>query len=161
MLQAKAGSPIALKENYNGHGYEYATTPRIWDKARKDAEQVGGYLACIASLAENEFIIQFIRKATNEEVPFTWIGLHDDKAEGDWKWVNGEPTSFTCWFQGEPSNHFGGENKGLIEKRENVIKWNDGSGDRRLYYVIEYDHEIDLDETAGKGVSNSNLRSTR
>ena len=160
MIQAKAGSPIALKENYNGHGYEYVTTPLVWEQARKNAEKSGGYLVCITSDEENKFLIQFIKKATDQEIPATWIGLNDDKIEGDWKWLTGEPTTFTFWFQGEPNNAYF-ENKVVYEKREQDIRWNDASSDRRHFYIIEYDHEIENGDKNERSNTRSNLRSTR
>jgi hypothetical protein len=154
------GSPSAIKINYKGHGYEYVTKPKLWKDAKKDAEERNGYLVCITTADENEFVVQLINNATDKEVPRTWIGLNDDKVEGDWKWLSGELTSFTNWFHGEPNNSGSGENKVVYGKRDNEIKWNDVSGDGRYYYVIEYNFEIDTDTNAA-GMSKTNLRSTR
>ena len=97
---------------------------------------------CISSPAENQFLIQLVQKANDGGGPRTWIGLTDNTTEGDWKWINGEPLSFTCWFSGEPNNCGGGENRVVLEKRDQEIKWNDVSSDCRNYYIIEYNGTI-------------------
>lgn len=147
ILDRYIGSTSLLKKNFKNHGYQFIATPKIWNDAKKNAEEKGGYLVCISSADENDFVVDLIKNATNQEVPKTWIGLNDDIAEGDWRWINGEPAEFTCWFQGEPNNSGSGENKVVIVKNENEIKWNDVSGDARCSYVIEYNFNIEPDKT--------------
>jgi len=33
-----------------------------------------------------------------------WIGLNDLETEGTFKWVSGEPITYTRWATGEPNN---------------------------------------------------------
>ncbi len=53
-----------------------------------------------------------------------WIGLNDVEREGDWRWVSGEPVTYTNFQHGQPDNAKGRED--FVELRGNVSgKWND------------------------------------
>ena len=162
-LAAHADKPVSITGNFNGHGYELVPDPITWHLAKKKAEKTDGYLAVITSQEENQFIYDLIKKATRGEGCNAWIGLTDEKYEGSWEWVNGEKTAYVNWNEGEPNN-FGYGFLGGSEHSVHMMgsgNWNVYASDGRTPYIIEYDHETDLDETAGKDVSNSNLRSTR
>ena len=158
---AHADKPVYVAGNFNGHGYELIPTPTPWHLAKKKAEEKDGYLVVITSEKENEFITELVRKSTNGELCEVWIGLEDEKSEGDWRWINGEKYIYNNWDKSNPSNSDGAENAVQLIKTDEKLQWNDRSSDRRCAYIIEYDHEMDFNGRASSGKTKSNLRSTR
>ncbi len=72
-----------------------------WKEAKADAEKRGGHLVTVASAAEWETI----RLALGDKFNTLdlWMGATDELAEGQWKWVTGEPLSYQLWCTGEPN----------------------------------------------------------
>lgn len=100
--------------HFAGHNYFRYTLPKVlWGFAEQYAEEQGGYLACINSEAENEFI-------TARMFPLTeaWIGLSDWENENDFVWTNGEPLTYTNW-EGDTTPVF-------HEDRDYVLLYNNG-----------------------------------
>ncbi len=109
----------------NGHLY-LLSEPGTWLSAQEQAEAVGGNLVSINTADEQQWIVDTFGNIQ----PF-WIGLTDSEMygqeTGDYQWVNGEPSNYTNWMPGNPSNsvwsigteHFGEMN------REGDGRWND------------------------------------
>jgi hypothetical protein len=154
--------PIYLADNFDGHGYELIPTPTPWHIAKKKADQNGGYLVVITSPEENEFIMELIKKATKGGTCQAWLGLSDEKKEGDWRWINSEKVSFNYWSAGQPDNYNNAENFACFVTRTDGLRWNDHSGDARTANIVEYDHEITSDtSTETSGPARPKIRSTR
>jgi len=133
--------------------YEIVGRPSgiLWDDARTEAQAASrngcsGHLVTITSQAESQLLID----SYGSELSFTWLGGYQDEpgdGSGDpaanWKWVTGEPWSFTYWQSGEPNDDGTGEDKlaiGGSTDPDEVYSWVDIAGDRPFYgYVIEYD----------------------
>ncbi len=78
----------------NGHVYKWIHC-KDWEDAQKQAADADAYLGTITSEAEQLWIESAFGNA-----PYT-IGLTDEKEEGKWEWVNGEPVSYTNWIPKE------------------------------------------------------------
>jgi hypothetical protein len=91
---------------------------------------MGGYLVTVTTLAENNFLFNLW--------PNGWIGLTDEVVEGQWRWVTGEPFSWSNWNGGEPNNS---NNEDYIQFVGGG-KWND-LPNVSLPYVLEFDYIID------------------
>ncbi|MHC5182778.1 MAG: redoxin domain-containing protein, partial [Planctomycetota bacterium] len=76
---------------FNGHDYKVFRVPLGWEKARIRCREMGGYLACITSPEENEFIVNLAKETPYPPSTCCWIG----GKENDWgafaRWVSGEP----------------------------------------------------------------------
>lgn len=126
----------------NGHWYEFVPTGRTWEQAKADAEARGGYLATVTSTSEHAFVNSLF---SSSQVP--WFGGYQGKSgpgftepSGGWKWVTGEPWSYTNWSSGEPTNSSGVEDflhTGWGSSRQ----WNDYPGTLPASYIIEYDSD--------------------
>ena len=95
----------------NGHyfGLLYSSDPFTWTSAENKSLELGGHLASFTSAAEENFVIS---QVTGSKL--AWIGFTDDLAyehlgasEGNWVWVDGEPTVYTHWASTEPNNSWG------------------------------------------------------
>lgn len=127
-----------------GHKYEKVNDWGItWENAQAAAVARGGYLACITSQEELEFLIQDVSGVNSGY----WIGLYrDPEAPGlwseNWQWINGDPFEYSYWASGEPNNYWGdgSENKALFWSSSGV--WNDLRTDEAgnvTGYIIEWD----------------------
>ncbi|OGK92515.1 MAG: hypothetical protein A2W08_16375 [Candidatus Rokubacteria bacterium RBG_16_73_20] len=146
----------------NDHWYDLTDTSMLWESAKTVAESqtylgMPGYLATIASAAENTFV------ASNFGAVEPWIGGSDKDEEGTWRWRSGPesgqvfwtsalgPVTYANWGPGEPSNTYGWT--GWSWEYENFAQlradgsWNDlpyGSGALGFSYplwrqaVVEY-----------------------
>jgi hypothetical protein len=118
------------QQNYNGHSYYRSTSSAFWTNARQACQNMGGYLVTVTSAAENNFIFNLW--------PSGWIGLTDEVVEGQWRWVNGEPYSYSSWNGGEPNNS---NNEDYVQFVGGG-KWNDLPNNQALPYVIEFDYIV-------------------
>jgi hypothetical protein len=117
------------QNNFNGHSYYRSTGSMTWTDARQACINMGGYLVTVTSPAENNFIFNLW--------PNGWIGLTDEVVEGQWRWVNGEPFSWSNWNFGEPNNS---NNEDYIQFVGGG-KWND-LPNVSLPYVLEFDYIV-------------------
>ena len=70
-----------------------------------------------------------------------WIGASDETDEGQWRWVTGEPWSYSRWCAEEPNNL---NNEDYAELDGNCSRcpdsaWNDTAGKTSSYYLLETD----------------------
>jgi hypothetical protein len=115
--------------NYNGHSYYRSTSSATWTTARTNCTNMGGHLVTITSSGENSFVFN--------TWPSGWIGFNDEVVEGQWRWVTGEPVTYTNWNSGEPNNA-GNEDYAQFVGGG---KWND-LPNTSLPYVIEFDYIV-------------------
>lgn len=90
---------------YNGHRYKIYSDSKTWTEAKSFCENLGGHLLTINSASEQEFVENFLLPFETTKA-YHWIGLYDDGTNKNWKWVTGEPTNYTNWASGEPSDAF-------------------------------------------------------
>ncbi|MFP4105107.1 MAG: lectin-like protein [Phycisphaerae bacterium] len=90
---------------FGGHWYKvYETGDADWKAAKKACEKRGGYLACIESEKEQQFI------ADLADGRYLSLGGTDEDEEGRWVWINGSKWDYTAWMPGQPNNYGGDEN---------------------------------------------------
>lgn len=119
--------------NFNGHSYYRSTGSMTWTSARQACQDMGGYLVTITSAAENNFVFN--------TWPSGWIGFTDEVVEGQWRWVTGEPVTYTNWNGGEPNNA-GNEDYAQFVSGG---RWND-LPNVSLPYVLEFDYIVTFTE---------------
>jgi hypothetical protein len=116
---ASAGELFTAPFGEGGTWNLYQTINRnvTWDEAKRLAEELkapggnselAGHLVTFSSLAENHFMRQVAGRMN------AWCGLTDDErfggheagagARDGWKWITGEPMTFTNWRPAEPDN---------------------------------------------------------
>ncbi|WP_197443903.1 lectin-like protein [Maioricimonas rarisocia] len=135
----------------NDHYYALVFTdgPDItWFEARDAAENFSlfggtGHLVTITSFAESEFLRtsfqdQFAINYHTAPGTNAWIGLTDEKTDGTYEWITGEPFSFSRWASTEPTNTIVNEDYVHLWYRDNddgagaVWSWNDSFPQRGI-----------------------------
>ncbi|MHC5056645.1 MAG: protein kinase domain-containing protein, partial [Planctomycetota bacterium] len=120
---------------FGGHWYKMHQGRRTYAEATAAAKQAGGYLACITSAAENDFVAK-LAVLPNRRIVL--LGGSDLEAEGRWRWVSGEPFVFKAWHPGEPE---GGRTQNFLGMwADGTGKWADVQRDHPLIaaYVCEW-----------------------
>ncbi len=80
----------------NGHSYKSIHCERR-ENAQAKALAEDAYLVSINDAAEQEWLVKIFGTA-----PY-WIGLTDVEKQGDWKWMNGDPLTYTNWAPDIPT----------------------------------------------------------
>lgn len=133
----KANDPSANNGvSWRGHRYLVVSQPQDWNTARRQAQAMGGYLACISDEAENRFVRNLAKQHTNSRT--FWIGFSDQGSEGRWWWVNGQPAGYTNWHGKEPNNSDNEEHCCEVGWHS-AYSWNDGPCREKLPFVVEFD----------------------
>lgn len=127
---------------YGGHTYILLEERLDWENTQQILDEVGieGYLACFETEAEYNAVSAAIMDSDLEKNREDcgggyWIGLYQKSpAASAWKWVSGEPFSFTQWSDGQPDNS--GEYVKIVPDWDYL--WDDLSGERHCF-VCEWD----------------------
>jgi hypothetical protein len=149
----------------NGHSYKVVAVPSgvKWQQARDAAIAAGGHLATLTDAAENQFVFDLAYADPN-----TWLQYYDlqlgpyiggyqpegsVEPDGGWKWVTGEPWSFTNWnslaFTPVDPDLQLAENRAHLEYNNGNVEptWNDVSAGSTLRgYVIEWEPPVLADD---------------
>lgn len=166
---SKAVAANTVETFYFGDSvYSIYSTPMTWAKANAYAKAVGGQLAVIEDIEENDFLYQEIMdlmsssdlsKSTAKDggsASYVWLGATDSVTEGSWKWVNNQDldTNNFMWGSGElgvEPDDFGKKQDHLAIGLESwpvdypgagfgeAGQWNDLNGSNKLFFVVEFE----------------------
>ena len=106
---------------FRGKFYKVFPYRLSWHEARLKCQELGGHLAVVKSEAENGFLMSLMKR---QGVGVVWLGATDERAEGRWVWVDGEPLRYDNWNPGQPNNKQGLEHY-LITMVAHDGKWSD------------------------------------
>jgi hypothetical protein len=73
------------------HAYAWCSVAADWAAASVHCESLGAHLATITSVAEDQALKSLLTKQDD-----AWIGL-TRAVSCEWRWVTGEPVSYTAW----------------------------------------------------------------
>jgi hypothetical protein len=134
----------------NGHWYQAVIAPGgiAWGDALKAAQALfyagyPGHLVTITSPQENEFILDNLPLPQKDQ---WWIGAYQDHSApdyrepgGGWRWVTGEPWSFTFWIYNQPDNYQGAADFVAIDTHYSD-QWDDRNRNDALGgYIVEFE----------------------
>lgn len=86
----------AVRSDVTGN-YYFLTPARDWSGAQAFAQSAGGNLVTINNQDEQNWLFQRYKS-------YVWIGLSDHIQEGVWRWVSGEPVTYSNWLPNQPDN---------------------------------------------------------
>lgn len=140
--------------------YQANSVPSTWSQAQAKAEATldplggsgkKGHLVTIGSAAENMFVYQKVLGH------FIWMGMTDNEKwggkeaganrKGEWRWVTGEPITYTAWRSPEPDAfNAGGEDAVAMEYSGRWADWPNGAENEeavRHASMTEWDTQSD------------------
>lgn len=114
--------------SFDGHTYALIKDSASWHVAKRRCEDMGGYLACLETAAEGNFVRALCGNLT------TWVGGTDEEEEGTWVWCHGgTPVRLDVRLDnGGNADHYLALYFGI---------WHDGNGGSRYAYVCEWDND--------------------
>lgn len=127
---------------FEGHAYLQVDKWMTWHEAYLWCKNHGGYLACITSRDENNFVGKMLKG--NHAA---WLGGTDMEREGRWQWLTGERSRFTHWQRNEPGRKGRGEDFLRISGRGRQGSWAAEAGDRKHQFICEWDHVPSKEDT--------------
>lgn len=161
---------------YDGHSYEVVRENKSWTDASSCAVSRDGYLAEINDVEEQDAVFnELVNNAeiiiSNTENQFgtasIWLGGSDAEVEGDWIWDgNNDAIGPQFWSGGPDGSPVGGlysnwgisppepDNSGGQDHLTIIIKptavnfglWNDLISTNSIYYLIEYDFVLSIQD---------------
>ncbi|MFN4844548.1 MAG: C-type lectin domain-containing protein, partial [Dolichospermum sp.] len=117
---------------YNGSKY-LLTGSGTWQQAQAQAQSLGGNLVTVNNQAEQDWLV-----STFGDSERLWIGLTDEVTEGQFRWANGETSTYTNWAPGQPDNFW---NEDYVHIGSNG-KWNDWTSAGSARGIIEIKNTI-------------------
>ena len=139
----------ATAEGADGTCIVYFATPATWDAARAAGEGIGGTLAIIDDLAENNLVATI--PPADALLPDVWAGGTDAGTEAEWHWLAGGPVfwdagttvTFAHWRVDPPEpNNGNGTEHCMVLEGDTVITgegytWDDRPCDVAYSYFCE------------------------
>ena len=133
-----------VEDGGNGHWYVISEPESLsWQDANEDAEARNGYLVCLNSAEENQWIL-------DRSIGWNfWIGFFQSpdapEPAGEWQWVSGEEATYANWDVGQPSNSGLSGDEDYAHFRSANGKWNDtdGSAPGSENYVVVVEYSAD------------------
>ena len=134
--------------SYNGHEYALVAG-KAWRDAQDLCEELGGYLACVETQEELEFLGSELLASKGlhggsrldhlHTTNIFWVGATDALEEGSWRWVSGAKVNDDLFFRDvekypQPTNfHWGEHHAGFVrhqtpdiasgEMRYGLVSW--------------------------------------
>jgi hypothetical protein len=132
--------------DYGGHEYALTLNVGTWEQAEDEAQalNLNYHLVTINISNENDFLSATFDPVLTEH-GYYWIGFYQDHSDslysepsGGWKWISGEPVTFTGWMGFEPNNQ-GQEDYGTLVHNSPWNDWGPGAseGYDDIYGIIE------------------------
>jgi hypothetical protein len=114
----------------NGHLYKLVG-PWDWSGCEALAQAEGAHLVTIRNAAEQFWLLSTFCRGEQY-----FIGFTDEGQEGNWRWVSGEPVTYTNWAPGQPDNYGGVEDYAVINY-DGEGRWNDWPASAQFRGIIE------------------------
>lgn len=123
---------------YNGHYYRIYDDVSVadYDQAEQYCESQNGYLATISSKEENDFLCAYLKQ---KNISSAYIGYSDAASEGNWKWRNGEKSSYSDWSAYEPRGEKENDDYAVLNYSYTNGTWTDDHfTDNRKIFICEW-----------------------
>nr|XP_060639010.1 C-type lectin-like [Anolis sagrei ordinatus] len=96
---------------YQGNCYGFFHKLLSWHEAEIDCQSYGRgtHLASILTWTETLIVSKHISAYKKEKQVDVWIGLHDTRHTGMWRWSDESTYNYSNWMGGEPNNLWNSE----------------------------------------------------
>ncbi|KAI8510646.1 hypothetical protein Bbelb_115620 [Branchiostoma belcheri] len=141
MSTAAAGSCPREYTEFRGICYKTYKRPKSYKNAAAACREDGGTLAMPKDADINDYLISLIKpKDPRSGYSLFWFGLHDQRREGRFEWVDGTPLGeFNSWGEGQPDD-FAGEEDCVIwwtNSHDFHMGWSDYDCHRELSFMCQ------------------------
>ncbi len=120
----------------NGHDY-YLLAPESWSAAETEAENLGGTLSIIKSVADQKWVFAKFGH-DGDKLRSLWLGLRRQNPGGPFVWPDGSKLDYADWNSGQPDNGGGVEDcVHMWTDSQNCGAWNDAVEWTSLNAVVE------------------------
>ncbi|XP_032092214.1 C-type lectin Cal-like [Thamnophis elegans] len=138
----KDSCPCIFLMERKGHGgiqgncYGYFEAKKTWEEAEIECQSYhrGTHLASILTLAETlvvaNHIMSYQTKPSN-----VWIGLHDIRHNGKWRWSNESTYNYKAWMLGKPNLR----TKEYCVELVHFTKWNNTACHKLNAYICKHE----------------------
>ena len=123
------GEGVWMVNPANRHAYK-SIRCESWNDANKQAATEDAYLVTINDEAEQKWLSEIFGPR-----PY-WIGLTDVAKEGEWRWTNGEPVTYTNWAPYEPMDANRGEEDYVFMGHSPHGEWSDVGPESGVWRAI-------------------------
>ncbi|KAI8506575.1 hypothetical protein Bbelb_160020 [Branchiostoma belcheri] len=113
--------------------YKLFLTPQTFCNAAAVCQTDGGTLAMPREAAINRFLLRILSTHRADKV---WFGLHDQRDEGEWTWVDGTPLGagyYNRWGPGQPDNSHGRQDCAYHRR----YRWYDGDCNAQHRFICQ------------------------
>jgi len=166
-IPEKAVKPVVTPDglaNFNGHYYKVFDDSMTWRDAKAYCESLGGHLATITSIEEQQFIENLLQNGNKYSY---WLGATKNNSEGLFKWITSEAWTYENFYDVNPSwyhsDFSGAENYLILEKYYNASKWTGVTNDNAQRhdnrpsidytgFICEWDSNIKPNLSSGNGM---------
>ncbi|XP_019647208.1 PREDICTED: C-type lectin domain family 3 member A-like [Branchiostoma belcheri] len=115
--------------------YKACNTLKTFSEADATCRVDGGTLAMPRDADTNDFLVS-LYKPVNDHTSF-WFGLHDQREEGRFEWVDGSALGpYNSWAPKEPNDAGSGEDCAVYSAKLKH-KWNDQPCHFQLYFICQ------------------------
>ena len=122
--------------SFDNHHYMFFPFALKWHEAKEFCEDFGGHLATVSS--EEEWL--FLQEKAKANTGHFWLGATDESLEGEWKWVTGEPWSFTAWSSDYPNTNGDADYLYISSSRDyQWYNWEDTLDNTTEGFICEWD----------------------
>ncbi|XP_019643119.1 PREDICTED: hepatic lectin-like [Branchiostoma belcheri] len=99
--------PATCPDGYKKHlevCYKVFAALKTFSKSAETCRADGGTLAMPRDAGIDNFLVSLMKQTFD-----FWIGLHDERQEGKWEWIDGTSlgTGYNRWKSGQPNNYGG------------------------------------------------------
>ncbi|XP_042300128.1 C-type lectin-like, partial [Sceloporus undulatus] len=115
-LGAEADSCAREWLQNQGNCYAYFDNQLSWQEAEIECQSYGrgAHLASVLTKAETLLVAEHI-STYQKERSNVWIGLHDVRQTGKWRWADESTYNYKSWMSHQPDNY--GSNEYCVELR--------------------------------------------
>lgn len=139
----KCNSTVKMKPllRFGNHCYRIFEEGISWKDAKKKCEDMGGYLACIESKPENDFLFNSVKNIDG----LVLLGGFYDEKEKKWKWANNSLFIYYNWSGRQPESVRKKAHRAVFSPINGKEKWFYYSGADVQGFICEWDEDPEKD----------------
>ncbi|XP_025028431.1 C-type lectin BpLec-like [Python bivittatus] len=138
-LEAEADTCAREWLQNQGNCYAYFDNKLTWQEAETECQSYGrgAHLASILTKAETFLVAEHI-STYQRSLSNVWIGLHDVRQNGKWRWTDESTYNYKAWMKNQPDNTGKAEHCVELVHSKGFREWNDVHCQTRNAYICKH-----------------------